>query len=128
MRTPPRAAWPTANDPPIEWDAHSTALDIAATRGLPALLAFAALFAVALRGAFQRAVTPTGLALLAALSATAFDALTIDIEDMRHVWLLCGLVLCDQRLNGTVTHDSIGVPSARFGQTRAKPGITSTST
>jgi hypothetical protein len=82
---PASAGWPGAADPPLPWDAHSTLLDVAATLGLPALFAFAALLLTSLRRA-------RGL-LAIALVAMLFDAMTIDVEDFRHFWLLLGLVL-----------------------------------
>jgi len=101
--SPAEAGWPHATDPPVVWDAHSTVLDIAATLGLPALLAFLALLVVILRA-------PTSeLALRAALFATFFDALTIDVEDFRHVWLLFGL-LCATR----PTRPSAGRKAPRY--------------
>jgi hypothetical protein len=79
---PATAGWPGPNDPPLAWAAHCTPLDIAARVGLPALLAFAVLV-WQLRG---RGV------LAAALGAMLFDALTLDVENFRHLWLLMGLV------------------------------------
>jgi hypothetical protein len=84
---------PTAADPPLAWDAHSTPLDLAATLGWPAALAFAAVLALALRGALARPRDRLQLALACALAATCLDALTVSVEDFRHVWLLCGLAL-----------------------------------
>lgn len=78
------AGWPGPDDPPRVWDAHATWLNVAAQYGLPALAAFACVFALTLRRASPRL-------LRAALIATAFDAVTIDVEDFRHVWLLFGL-------------------------------------
>jgi hypothetical protein len=82
---PASAGWPGAADPPLAWDAHSTPLDVAATLGLPALFAFAALLWTSLRRA-------RGL-LAIAMVAMLFDAMTIDVEDFRHFWLLLGLAL-----------------------------------
>jgi len=86
-----RAGWPGPDDPPSEWDAHDTALDIAATRGLPALLFYLAALVLAARQALGRERTPLQVALLAALAATALDAVAVDVEDARHVWLLLAL-------------------------------------
>jgi O-antigen ligase len=91
---PAWAAWPGPRDPVGPWDAHSTVLDLAATLGLPALLAFAALVIVALAGVAE---DPLTAALQVALWATVFDAVTIDVEDFRHVWLLLGLVTAGTR-------------------------------
>jgi hypothetical protein len=75
--------WPRAADPVVPWDAHSTLLDLAATRGLPAAALFLATAVLAWRAG--------GRVLRACLAAVLFDALTIDAADFRHVWLLLGL-------------------------------------
>jgi hypothetical protein len=85
--SPAQVGWPRAADRVVVWDAHSTVLDLAATLGLPALLAFGLLVLVIARAPVRN------VALVAALYATLFDALTIDVEDFRHVWLLLGLLL-----------------------------------
>jgi hypothetical protein len=86
---PATAGWPGPQDAALAWHAHSTPLDIAATLGLPALLAFAVLVVGGLRRA-------DGLMRIL-LWATVFDALTVDVENFRHVWLLMGLVTAMQR-------------------------------
>jgi O-antigen ligase len=96
------AGWPSASDPPLDWDAHSTAFDLAATVGLPGLALFLVTFGLAARRGWRAwrsgALDATGRALVVTLAATAFDALTVDVEDFRHVWLLAGLVAaCESR-------------------------------
>jgi hypothetical protein len=86
------AGWPTAGDPALPWDAHSTALDLAATRGLPALALWVATAALVVASAVRRRGDALHTALVAALVATIFDAITVDVEDARHVWVLFGLV------------------------------------
>jgi hypothetical protein len=86
---PAMAGWPGAGDPALSWDAHSTPPDVAATLGLPALLALALVFRRSLRRA-------EGV-LAVALWATLFDALTLDVEDFRHLWLLLGLAMAARR-------------------------------
>ena len=81
------AAWPGPADELHAWDAHSTLLDLAATRGLPAAALFAGTAALAWRAARRSG----DRVLQAALAAVLFDALTIDLADFRHVWLLFGL-------------------------------------
>jgi hypothetical protein len=78
------AAWPGPTDTPLSWDAHNTALDLFATLGLPALLAFAATVALVLR------IPPPAL-LAVCVYATLFDSLTVDLADFRHTWILLGL-------------------------------------
>ena len=88
-RLPASAAWESGGEP-TSWSAHDTPLDVAATAGWPALLVLVALIAVALRRA--RRSSPLELALFAAALATLFDALSVDAERFRHVWLLFGLI------------------------------------
>jgi hypothetical protein len=90
------AGWPSAADPPLEWDAHSTVLDLAATVGLPGLALFLVTIGLAARAGWRASRDggggdATDRALRVALLATAFDALTIDVAEFRHVWLLAGL-------------------------------------
>jgi hypothetical protein len=85
------AGWPRASDEPTDWDAHDTPLDVAATRGLPALLFYAVAVALVVRSARRRERTTLQIALLAILAATLFDGLTVDLEDARHAWLLFAL-------------------------------------
>jgi len=69
-------------------DAHLTPLNIAATLGTPAALAFLAIPVLLWRDR-QR---PTDWALWGALVGIGLDALAQDVEDFRHVWVLFGLV------------------------------------
>lgn len=89
------AGWPRAADPPLAWDAHSTALDLAATVGLPGLALFLVAMCLAARAGWRALRRDDGdetrRALLVALAATGFDALTLDVADFRHLWLLVGL-------------------------------------
>jgi O-antigen ligase len=94
--TPARAGWPRAADPPLGWDAHATPLDLAATLGIPALAAFFALFAFALRAAWRRRDEAPRRVVLCALAALAFDAATLDVADLRHTWVLFGLALAER--------------------------------
>jgi hypothetical protein len=85
--------WPGPDDPPRGWTAHLTPLDLAASAGIPAALLFVILFAYALRRAGQARESPFGDAMWVGLWATAFDALMVDVEHFRHVWLLLGLAI-----------------------------------
>jgi hypothetical protein len=69
------------------FDAHMTPVNIAATLGLPALIAFTALIVIA----WRKRKRPTDLALWAGLAGLALDALAQDAEDFRHVWIMLGL-------------------------------------
>jgi hypothetical protein len=82
-------------DVPRAWDAHDTPLDVAARYGLPgfALLVATALLAWRQRGRLQ----PMDHALALAAIATAFDSLSVELADSRHVWLLMGLLAAGRR-------------------------------
>ena len=69
------------------FDAHFTPLNIAATMGLPALVAFASLPAIL----WRRRPRPTDIAIWSGFAGLALDALAADIEDFRHLWVLIGL-------------------------------------
>jgi hypothetical protein len=69
------------------FDAHLTPLNIAATLGLPALMAFVYLCARLWR---QRG-RPTDKAIWGGLAGLGLDALAQDVEDFRHVWVTIGL-------------------------------------
>jgi hypothetical protein len=73
---------------PLNFDAHLTPLNIAATLGLPALLGFL-LVPVALWRARRR---PAERALWAMLAGLGLDGLGQDVEDFRHLWVAFGLV------------------------------------
>jgi hypothetical protein len=67
--------------------AHFTPADIAATLGLPALAAFAAILALLWRDRPR----PTDLAVWSGIAGLGLDAIASDVQDFRHVWLLFGL-------------------------------------
>jgi hypothetical protein len=69
--------------------AHCTPVNIAATVGIPALLALA--FVVA--WAWRTRPRPTDLAIWSGLLGLAIDGLGQDIDHFRHVWILLGLAL-----------------------------------
>jgi hypothetical protein len=73
------------------FDSHMTALNIAATLGLPALAAFAALVALL----WLRRGRPTSLAIWGGLAGMGIDSLAQDIEDFRHLWVLAGIADAD---------------------------------
>jgi hypothetical protein len=76
--------------------AHLTPLNIAATLGLPALLAFALLIVVLWRG--RRGADDQGL--WSGLAGLALDSLTSDIEYFRHLWVLLGFIDASSRKSG----------------------------
>jgi hypothetical protein len=69
------------------FDSHFTPLNIAATLGLPALIAFSFLIA----SLWLRRGRPTDLAVWGGLAGLALDGLAQDIEDFRHLWVMIGL-------------------------------------
>ncbi|MEW6129548.1 MAG: O-antigen ligase family protein [Acidobacteriota bacterium] len=71
----------------MPFDAHLTPLNIAATLGLPALLAFTAIIFLLWRNRKR----PTDLAIWSGLAGMLIDGLANDIEDFRHLWVLFGL-------------------------------------
>jgi hypothetical protein len=89
---PAHVEWPRPGDPVSDMYAHDTALGIAATLGVPALLAFLLLCAFVLREA-GGSRDDTERVLVCALAATLFDGLTMDVQNFRHLWVLFGLVL-----------------------------------
>jgi hypothetical protein len=83
------------------FDSHCTPINIAATLGLPALVAFSFLAASLWRGRTR----PTDLAIWGALAGLAVDGLAQDIEDFRHVWVLLGLAAADaSHVDGRATN------------------------
>ena len=68
--------------------AHFTPLNVAATLGIPALLALLA----ALVMVWRERRRPTDLALWSAFAGLSLDGLAQDIDHFRHVWLLLGLL------------------------------------
>jgi len=77
----------------IPFDAHLTPLNIAATLGLPALIAFAYLCAALWRSRRR----PTNTAIWSGVAGLALDALAQDVEDFRHVWVMIGLADADSQ-------------------------------
>ncbi|HEY3136746.1 MAG TPA: O-antigen ligase family protein [Blastocatellia bacterium] len=75
------------------FDAHFTLLNIAATLGLPALIAFSFLIGALWRSRRR----PTDLAVWGGLAGLAVDALAQDVEDFRHVWLMIGTADAETR-------------------------------
>jgi len=74
-------------------DAHLTPLNVAATLGVPALLALVTLVAALWR---QRQ-RPTDLVTWGLLAAFALDGLGQDVEDFRHLWIALGLADAGRR-------------------------------
>lgn len=72
--------------------AHLTPLNIAATVGLPALLAL--VFAIVL--IWRDRARPTDIALCAGLLGLGIDGLGQDIDHFRHAWILLGLAAATQ--------------------------------
>jgi len=77
----------------VPFDAHFTPLNVAATLGLPALLAFLAIPWLLWRDRRR----PSDLALWGALAGIGLDALAQDVEDFRHLWILFGLAAAERR-------------------------------
>jgi O-Antigen ligase len=72
----------------LPFRAHLTPLNVAATLGLPALLALSAMVWLLWRSR-QR---PTDIALWSALAGIALDGLVGDVDHYRHLWILIGLL------------------------------------
>jgi hypothetical protein len=68
------------------FDAHLTPLNIAATLGLPALVAFVGIVAAL----WHQRGRPLDRATWGGLLGLGLDALATDIEDFRHLWVLFG--------------------------------------
>jgi hypothetical protein len=73
--------------------AHLTPLNVAATLGLPALLALGVMFWLLWRLRSR----PIDIALWAALAGIAIDGLAGDVDHYRHLWILIGLLGSSQR-------------------------------
>ena len=71
----------------LPFRAHLTPLNIAATTGLPALLAIAGMVLALWRGTPR----PVDVAVWSGLVGLMLDGLAQDIEHFRHVWLVVGL-------------------------------------
>jgi O-antigen ligase len=67
--------------------AHLTPLQVAATSGLPALIALVGLFVALWRGRSR----PTDIAIWSGIAGLLLDGMVQDIDHFRHVWLLIGL-------------------------------------
>lgn len=72
----------------IPFRAHFTPLNVAATLGVPALIALIATLCLVWRGRRR----PTDVALWSAAAGIALDGLAQDIDHFRHVWVLLGLL------------------------------------
>jgi hypothetical protein len=81
-------ALPGLNPYGSPWRAHFTPLNVAATVGLPALLALSAMFWLLWRSRAR----PTDIALWSALAGIALDGLVGDVDHYRHLWVLIGLL------------------------------------
>jgi hypothetical protein len=75
------------------WRAHSTPVNVAATSGLPALLALIAVGVILWRGRRQE----TSLTVWSGLAGLGVDALTQDAEHFRHVWIMLGIADAERR-------------------------------
>jgi hypothetical protein len=95
----------------LPFRAHLTPLNIAATTGLPALVALAGMVIALWRGRSR----PTDIAIWSGLAALALDGLAQDIDHFRHVWLLIGLAAVHPALR----------PARAFGTERADPEVLS---
>ena len=67
--------------------AHLTPLQVAATSGLPALIALAGMIVALWRGRSR----PTDIAIWSGIAGLLLDGLAQDIDHFRHVWVLIGL-------------------------------------
>jgi hypothetical protein len=72
----------------LPFRAHLTPLNVAATLGLPALLALSAMFWLLWRSRRR----PTDIALWSAFAGIAIDGLVGDVDHYRHIWILIGLL------------------------------------
>jgi hypothetical protein len=71
---------------------HFTPLDVAATMGLPALVALVGLLWALWRGRRR----PTDIAIWSGLAGLGLDALGQDAEHFRHIWIMLGLADADR--------------------------------
>jgi hypothetical protein len=81
-------ALPGMNDLGAPFRAHFTPLNVAATLGLPALIALSAMLWLLWRSRWR----PTDIALWSALAGIALDGLVGDVDHYRHLWVLIGLL------------------------------------
>jgi hypothetical protein len=77
----------------VPCSAHLTPLDVAATLGAPALLAFVAVpFLI-----WRERIRPTDRIIWGVLAGLGVDALGQDLENFRHVWVALGVAArCDR--------------------------------
>ena len=80
-------ALPGLNDG-VPFRAHFTPLNVAATLGLPALIALSAMFWLLWRSRRR----PTDIALWSAFAGIAIDGVVGDVDHYRHIWILIGLL------------------------------------
>lgn len=71
---------------------HFTPLNVAATTGIPALLALIALIVIL----WRRRGRPTNMAIWSGLLGLGLDALVQDVDHFRHVWMMLGLADADR--------------------------------
>jgi hypothetical protein len=85
----------------MRFRAHLTPLNVAATAGLPALLALVGLAVALWRGRSR----PTDIAIWSGLAALMIDGLAQDVDHFRHVWVVIGLAAVAPRGVGGVPSD-----------------------
>lgn len=95
----------------VPFRAHFTPLNVAATVGLPALIALS----VALALLWTRRGRPTAVALWSGFAGIAIDALGQDVEHFRHVWVLIGLAAASAIVAGTSGSTGGGVGDQEGG-------------
>lgn len=86
----------------VPFRAHFTPLNVAATLGLPALIALGTMLWLI----WNDRRRPTGLALWSALAGIAVDGLAQDIDHFRHVWVLLGLLGAEKEKSPPATGSS----------------------
>jgi hypothetical protein len=96
----------------VPFRAHFTPLNVAATVGLPALIALATGLALL----WTRRPRPTDIALWSGFAGIAIDAIGQDIEHFRHVWILIGLAAA-----GAVSRAADGSSDQPSGTDIARP-------
>jgi hypothetical protein len=101
----------------LPFRAHFTPLNVAATLGLPAVLALSAMFWLLWRS--RR--LPTDIALWSALAGIAIDGLVGDVDHYRHLWILIGLLGSSSQGAGDQTHSAAGWGSRGSDATSVRP-------
>jgi hypothetical protein len=71
---------------------HFTPLNVAATTGIPSLLALTALIVIL----WRRRSRPTNMAIWSGLLGLGLDGLVQDVDHFRHVWIMLGLADADR--------------------------------